>query len=68
MKRPKLIPDWKRAWRFFSMQAMAIATALQGAWVFLPDDLRTNIPTLWVASISIAILLLGILGRLLDQK
>lgn len=63
----RLIPDWRAAWRYYSTQAMLWAVALQGAWVAVPDDLRAGVPD-WLASVVTgAILICGLVGRLVDQ-
>lgn len=63
----KIIAEWKSAYRMFSVQAMALATALLGAWAVLPDDLRNTLPH-WVPNLAgITILIAGILGRLVKQ-
>lgn len=62
-----LIPNWRRAWRYYSQQAMAAAVAIQATWAALPADLRDTIPAWLVTGLTIAILVLGIIGRLVDQ-
>lgn len=63
----KLIANWKKAWRMLSVQAMALAGAVQGAWMFIPDDMRSSIPANVVQGLTIALLVLGVAGRLVDQ-
>lgn len=63
----KLIEDWKDAWRWFSVQAMAAAGALQVVWIGMPDDLKASIGPQWVQGITFALLLLGVFGRLVKQ-
>lgn len=62
-----LVDDWKSAWRWFSMNCMVIATAIQGAWVYIPDDLRANVPAHLISTVTILLLTLGIVGRLVKQ-
>jgi hypothetical protein len=63
----RLIEEWRQAWRWFSCQAMALAAAVQGAWVAVPDDMKAHMPG-WIATAStIALLLAGIGGRLVQQ-
>lgn len=64
----KLVDDVRKAWGWFSVQAMASAVALQGGWLMLPDDLRSIVPDNVVRGVTIAILSLGIVGRLVKQK
>ncbi len=63
----KLISNWKKAWRMLSVQAMALAGAVQGAWMFIPDDMRSSIPANLAQAVTIALLVLGVVGRLVDQ-
>ena len=64
----KLIDNWRDAWRFSSVWAMTAATAIQGAWIALPLDLRTTLPPWLPQTIAIALLLLGIFARIVKQK
>lgn len=63
----KLIPNWRKAYRMLSVQAMAVVAAIQGCWAAFPEDLKTNLPTTLVHWVSLALLVLGIGGRLMDQ-
>lgn len=63
----KFIEEAKHAWRLFSMQAMGAALAIQGAWEAAPDDLKASIPHQWVSYATVALLVLGMLGRLVKQ-
>ena len=63
----KLIPEAKRAWRMFSVQAQAVALAVLGAWQVMPEDLKTNLPQSLVYWLSMGLMVLGIAGRLIDQ-
>ncbi|MEH6413884.1 DUF7940 domain-containing protein [Pseudomonas sp. CGJS7] len=64
----KLIDNWRQAWRYLSVQAMALAIALQGVWINLPDDLRAHIPDKIALSVTAGILVLGLIGRLFQQR
>lgn len=64
----KLVDDAKQAWRWFSVQAMVLAGAIQGAWLFIPEDLKSSIPPNIVQGVTIALLVLGVAGRVVDQK
>lgn len=63
----KLVDDWKSAYKWFSVNCMAVAAAIQGAWVYIPEDLRQNVPHGFVTGITIGLLALGIIGRLVQQ-
>lgn len=62
-----LIPEWRKAWRMFSVQSMALSTALLATWAVLPDDMRASIPSDIVTTIAIIVLVLGMIGRVVDQ-
>ena len=63
----RLIKGYSRAWRFFSVQAMALAVAIQAGWQAMPEDLAARLPDGWVTGLSIVVLVLGIIGRLVRQ-
>lgn len=64
----KLVPNWKRAFRMVSIQAMGAAAAIQGAWVFVPEDMKASLPPDLVRWVTVALLVVGIFGRLVQQK
>lgn len=63
----RLIPNWRRAWRMVSVQAMTAATVLQVAWETQPDAIRAVVPAGWVPWITVGTLVFGIAGRLIQQ-
>jgi len=63
----KLIEEWHKSYRLFSVQSMALASALLGTWAVLPDDLKSGLPH-WIPNAAgIVILIAGIIGRLVQQ-
>jgi hypothetical protein len=64
----RLVADWRSAWRWFSLQAMVLSGAVQGAWESLPADLKQYLPPWLGLVMSLAFLLLGIGGRLIRQS
>ncbi len=64
----KLIDNWKKALKLYSVQFMSIAITVQGVWVTLPDDWRASIPSEVVSGITIGCLVFGVIGRLVQQK
>lgn len=62
-----LVKGWRKAWRWFSVQADAVAIAGAGAWLAVPDDMRAAVPSEWLAAGAIVMAALGIIGRLVDQ-
>lgn len=39
----KLVSDWEKAYKWFSVQANLIALALPAAWTAMPDDFQNAI-------------------------
>lgn len=64
----KLIPQWKRCLRMFSVQAMILAGAVQGAWASLPDEMKATVSDDWLRYGTIALMVLGVIGRLVAQS
>ena len=63
----RLVENVGSAWRWFSVQAMALAIAIEGAWLALPPDMKSRIPETWVDAVTMGLLVLGIVGRLVKQ-
>jgi hypothetical protein len=63
----RLIPNYRKAWRMFSVQAQAVAVAVIGAWQVIPDDIRAIVPPEMAGGLLALLLVLGIAGRLIDQ-
>lgn len=63
----KLIENWKRAYRMYSVQVMGFIVALGAAWPLIPDDLKSHLPADMLPYISV-LALLGIVFRLVKQE
>ena len=63
----RLIPNWRQAWLMFSVQVPALNAAFLATWAALPDKFQDALPLPWVLGIAIALLVLGVVGRLIDQ-
>lgn len=61
------VENARNAWRWFSVQAMALAVALQVTWANLPPEMKASIPPQWVTYGTVALMVLGIVGRLVAQ-
>jgi len=61
------VSNWRKCWRMLSVQAMTLAGAIQGAWLFIPQDLKASIPDNVVQWVTLSLLSLGVLGRLVKQ-
>ncbi|QDX29542.1 DUF7940 domain-containing protein [Dickeya poaceiphila] len=63
----KIIEDWKQAWRWFSVHALAISGAIPAMWVSLPDEFKTAIPAGAMSIITAVVAVAGIVGRVIQQ-
>jgi hypothetical protein len=63
----KLVDDARECWKWISMWCMTLAGAIQGSWMFIPDDMKASIPAGVVQAGTVALLALGMAGRLLKQ-
>lgn len=64
----RLVPDWREAWKWISMWAFGLLTALPLVWVGLPPDLKAYIPPEWGIYILIFVAAGGGIGRVVDQN
>ena len=63
----KLVKNAKKAWKWWSVQALAISGALPVVWVTLPPDLKAGVPDDVVPYIAAVVAGAGIIGRVVDQ-
>lgn len=63
-----LVDDWRKALGWVSVRCMLFAGAIQGAWMFIPDDMKQSIPHDIVSRITIALLGMGVFGRVVKQN
>jgi hypothetical protein len=66
VKRPQLIPDWRRAWRWWSVQTSALIVV----WVALPPDTQAALVSLFgfpTEKVPGVLAVLCVVGRMLQQ-
>lgn len=63
----RVVKDWRQRLRDFSTVALALGTALQGAWLVFPEDLKASLPSRWVSYALGAILVWGLVGKFVVQ-
>lgn len=63
----KLDPNWKKSYKWISMQMMGLAGIVQGAWVALPTEFKSTIPETSIHWITMALLVTGMIGRIIQQ-
>lgn len=64
----RLVSNARQGWKWVSVQSMAAAMAVQGTWVALPDDMKASLPDWAVSAATMALLVLGTIGRFVDQQ
>lgn len=64
----KLVANWKSAWKWFSMQFVAAAGAVQLSVLAFPETVRGWLPDWLTHLLAMVLLLAAVLGRLVDQK
>lgn len=64
----KLIPEWREAWRMFSVQALGLILMLPLIWAEMPPEVKALIPASWHPYIVAAVAAAGLIGRLIDQR
>lgn len=63
----KFVENVKQAWKWFSVQAMFFAVAIQSAWEAAPMDMKSSFTPTQVYIVTVTLLVLGIWGRLVKQ-
>lgn len=63
-----LVPHWRHAYRWFSLQAAALQAAVLITWATLPDDMKSALPSWLLPLIAGFVLVVGVVGRMTHQK
>jgi hypothetical protein len=63
----KLIDNWKEAYRFISVQANVVGTAMLTTYVSMYDKLKDTIDPKLMATVTIAVFVIGTIGRITNQ-
>lgn len=66
-KKLQLVDGWRNAWSWISVKCMVLAGAIQGAWLFIPDDMKASIPQNVLQVVTFVLLGVGVAGRLTKQ-
>ena len=78
MKKPELIEDWRKCWRFWSVRLGVIGSAITAvliafpdvalsAWAMLPADLKAAIPERYMPLIGVGIFVASLIARVIKQ-
>lgn len=63
----KLVEDWKKAYKWLSVQFMALLLVLPEAWQYVPPGVKEALPPHFLSGLSTAIVVAAILGRMIHQ-
>lgn len=67
IKKPDLVENASSAWKWFSMNIPAVNVAFLSTWVTLPEKFQNALPVPVVLGIAIALIVAGMVGRLVKQ-
>ena len=62
------VDNIRNAWKWLSIQFLALAIAAQVAWEALPPDVVAIIPEEWRGKIVLVLTIIGLIGRLIKQE
>lgn len=62
------VSNWQSAWKWFSVQALALLAVIPAVWAALPPEVQAIVPEPWRIGIMILIAVAGVVGRLVDQE
>ena len=62
-----MIENWKEAWKWFSVQVLALLTIAPVIWSELPEDVKAMIPPEWRPWIIAFVALAGLILRFKAQ-
>lgn len=63
-----LIDDWRKAYRYLSVQANGVGMALAGTYAAMYDQLKDTFPPKLMAIVTGVVFLSGIILRIVAQK
>ena len=64
--KPALIPEWKEAWRFLSVQMAAILAIMSALYEYLPI-MKEYLPEGWVTGFAVAIIVARVIKAKADE-
>lgn len=68
--KKKVVPNWRDSLHHFSTISLALGTALQGAWLLFPADLKATWPPSVTQGVGYALAIIlawGLVGKFLVQ-
>ena len=79
IKKVELIAEWRMFTKFWSVRLSLLGSALLSAffafpdamihvWNMIPGDLKSYVPAEWAKWIPVALIVAGVLARIIKQK
>lgn len=62
-----LIDEWRKAYKLLSVQANTIGVAMATTYAAMYEQLKETIPPQWMAGVTAAVFVAGILCRVISQ-
>ena len=66
-RKPKLIPNWKKSWKLFSVQIGVVGMAVASQYGLMYEHLKTHVSPQTMAFIVAGVFALGVLVRIIKQ-
>ena len=63
----KIVENWKSAWRWISVWCMSLSAAIMSSWDMLPPEWKAALPSQSMGKYVVPLLIIGIVGRFIDQ-
>lgn len=63
----KLITNWRKAWKFLSVQLMVLGSAMSSAYATMYEQMKSTIDPKMMAMITAGVFIAGIVGRVVSQ-
>jgi len=63
----QFVPDWKKAWRWFSVHALVIAGVIPAVWDSLSPEMKSYVPASVMCVVTGFVAVCGVIGRLVKQ-
>lgn len=63
----RIVPEARKAWKWFSVQVLTVIAALPIVWEQLPPEAHDLVPAAYQPWVISGLALVGIIGRLIKQ-
>lgn len=63
----KLVENWKEGWKWISTNSMVLVITILSSWGAMPEAFQQAVPLPVLMWVAVAVLVLGVIGRFVDQ-